>query len=383
MGEPRGNTGGDGRDRFHAGLDVRAVEGTIVRANRRGKVETPMAAQGFDLLNESVAISPFTYVHLRVGRDHHNRLLDAEPFVPVFNAAGQMVRVRLRRGARIELSDPLGTVNRFSHVHLNAGGIGREINPLLLRLPGFRDTVPPSIAARGIQLIDEHGELLSTRVRGRLVVSGRVRIVVDAWDRADGNTPRRRLGVFRLGYQVLDEKGNPAAGFGAPRVTMVFDRLPQAPEAARLVYAEGSGITAYGNRRTRYLYVLTNQVRDGVAAEGFWDTNALPPGDYTLRVLVEDAAGNAARKGRDLPITMRHPQSSPFGREQERPVSEGADGGWGTGRARPSAARRECPEHWRVAGRGVPARSGRTVSTRGADSRRSALCRDRRLPRTR
>jgi sugar lactone lactonase YvrE len=304
MGEPRGNSGGDGRDRFHAGVDVRADQGTVVRAVRRGKVDSPVAAQGVDSLNESLAISPFTYVHLRVGRDRQNRLLAAEPFVPVLDAAGQMVRVRIRRGTRVELGDPLGTVNRFSHVHLNAGGTGREINPLLLRLPGFRDTVPPSIAPRGIQLIDERGEPFSTRSRGRLVVSGRVRIVVDAWDRADGNKPARRLGVFRLGYQVIDDKGKAAPGFDAPRITMVFDRLPQGPDAARLVYAEGSGITAYGNRRTRYLYVLTNHVRDGAAVEGFWDTDALAAGNYTLRVLVEDTAGNAAIKGRDLPVVV-------------------------------------------------------------------------------
>jgi sugar lactone lactonase YvrE len=304
MGEPRGNTGGDGRDRFHAGLDVRAVEGTVVRAIRGGKIDSPVAAQGFDLLNESLAIQPFTYVHLRVGRDRQNRLIGDGPFVPVVDETGRLVRVRLRRGARIELGDPIGTVNRFSHVHLNVGGSGREINPLLLRLPGFRDTVAPAIASRGIRLLGQHGEPITATVRGRLRVSGRVRIVVDAWDRADGNAPARRLGLFRLGYQVIDERGTPVPGFEAPRITMVFDRLPQTPDAARLVYAEGSGITAYGNRRTRYLYMVTNQIRDGVASEGYWDTTELSPGNYTLRIIVEDTAGNVARNGRDLKVTV-------------------------------------------------------------------------------
>ena len=38
LGEPRGNAGGDGRERFHAGVDVRADDGVTVRAVRDGVV---------------------------------------------------------------------------------------------------------------------------------------------------------------------------------------------------------------------------------------------------------------------------------------------------------------------------------------------------------
>jgi hypothetical protein len=217
---------------------------------------------------------------------------------------GEPARVRVRRGARVRFSDVVGTVNRFNHVHLNAGPAGREVNPLLLPLPGFRDTIPPRITPRGITLSDAAGHVFDVRSRRRTLVWGRVRIVVDAWDRADGNKPARRLGVFRLGYQVLDAHGAPATGFDHPRVTMLFDRLPRDTEAARLVYAEGSGITAYGNRRTRYRYIVTNWMRNGVATEDFWNADELPPGNYTVRVLVSDVAGNEAREGRDVPVTV-------------------------------------------------------------------------------
>ena len=212
--------------------------------------------------------------------------------------------MRVRRGTRFELGDPIGTVNRFNHVHLNVGTSGREVNPLLLRLVGFVDTVPPTIAARGIILFDEAG-LPITRTGKALVISGRVRIVADAYDRVDGNVPRRRLGVFRLGYQVLRADGTPAPGFEAPHVTIDFTQLPQEASAASLVYAPGSGIPVYGTRRTRFLYTVTNTVRDGIAEEGWWDTTTVEPGRYTVRIYAADSAGNEAVAGRDLAVTVK------------------------------------------------------------------------------
>jgi hypothetical protein len=48
--------------------------------------------------------------------------------------------------------------------------------------------------------------------------------------------------------------------------------------------------------------VVTNLVRDGEAREGFWETGALAPGDYTLRVIAEDFFGNRAR--RDMAVAV-------------------------------------------------------------------------------
>jgi hypothetical protein len=70
------------------------------------------------------------------------------------------------------------------------------------------------------------------------------------------------------------------------------------------VYAPGSGIPFYGERRTRFLYIVTNRLRDGIATPGIWDTAPLPPGDYTLRVHAADIHGNVARLRRDLPVTI-------------------------------------------------------------------------------
>jgi hypothetical protein len=89
--------------------------------------------------------------------------------------------------------------------------------------------------------------------------------VVDAYDQVDGNQARRRLGLYKLGYQVLKADGSPAPGFERPRITIEFDRMPPEREAVKIAYADESGITVYGSQRTRFLYEATNIVRHGRA----------------------------------------------------------------------------------------------------------------------
>jgi sugar lactone lactonase YvrE len=300
LGESRG---GEGAERFHAGLDVQASEGTMVRAVRPGVVTDPAATSGFGSLNESVRVGPVTYVHLRAGRERGGSLIDTSRFVPSYDDAASLVRIRVKRGARFDTGQSIGTVNAFNHVHLNIGWPGEEINPLAFHLVQFADTIPPTITRGGIRLFNETGEPIVEKTKRRLVIAGKVQIVVDAWDQVDGNERRRRLGLYRLGYQVLTSSGAPAPGFETPRETIRFDRLSPAADA-RMIFWPGSGIPEYGSRRTRFLYVVSNSVRDGVSSTGVWDTAALPPGDYTLRILAADIRGNEAVFNRDLPVTI-------------------------------------------------------------------------------
>jgi hypothetical protein len=266
-----------------------------------------LATEDFGTLNESVRIGDLTYVHLRVGRELDGDVVDPTRFVATRDDTGKVVDLRVKRGARFRTGDIVGTVNAFNHVHLNVGWGGEEHNPLLFRLVQFADTVPPTIARGGIKLYDAAGAPLVKRVKGRVLVSGLVQIVVDAWDQADGNRPGRRLGVYALGYQVVHQDGTPVPGYEQPRETIRFDQLSLSPEATRLVYAPGSGIPYYGQRRTRFLYIVTNTFREGVAEQGFWDTSQLAPGDYTLRVRVADVHGNEATANRDVAITVIGP----------------------------------------------------------------------------
>lgn len=304
LGEARGNPGGKGRERFHAGVDVHGEDGDLVLAVRDGKVDQPIATGNFGGLNEFVAIGPLTYVHTRVARDRSNRALDPDRVAVLVDPTGAPFRARVRRGWRLHTGEAVGTVNRFRHVHLTVGPAGEEANALDLRLPNFVDTIPPTIAPHGVVLTDIAGTPITERRHGRLIVRGAVRIVVEAWDRMDGDALSRRLGVYRLGYQVLEADLRPAPGFETPRVTISFDRLPSDPEAPLALYAPGSGIPFYGVRRTHFRYVVTTRVEDGHVTETPWDPSGLAPGDYVLRVLVADAAGNLALSGRDVPITL-------------------------------------------------------------------------------
>lgn len=302
MGEARG---GEGMERFHAGLDVSGDQGMDVFAIRDGVVQSPVAVTSFDTLGESVRIGPITYVHLRVGRHSRDEPFASPAFVQTYAGDGHIVRVRVRRGTRFRTGEAIGTLNAFNHAHLNVGWPAEEHNPLRFRLPYFDDTVAPTIEPSGVRLFAEDGTRMNERLKGRLLVSGRVRIVVDAWDQVDGNEPRRRLGLYSAGYQVLHANRVPLPGFESPRTTIVFDRFsPDGDDAAGLVFDAGSGIPFFGARRTRFLYVVTNTYRDGVATPGYWDTTELQPGNYILRVVASDIRGNVALANRDVPITI-------------------------------------------------------------------------------
>jgi hypothetical protein len=172
---------------------------------------------------------------------------------------------------------------------------------------GFTDTIAPTIEKDGIQLFDSSGTRFKDKQGDRLIVRGLVRIVVDAFDRTNLNAERRRLGLYKLGYQVLKADGSPAPGFNEPRINIIFDRLPRNRSATKVAYADESGITVYGSKTTRFLYEVTNTVRDGRASPGVWDTSQLPTGDYILRIIAADYSGNEAQQGRDVPVTVINP----------------------------------------------------------------------------
>jgi hypothetical protein len=310
LGEARGS---EGAERLHGGIDVRIEQGTLVHAVRDGVVTSPVSTDAFGTLNEWLRIGPIGYIHVRAGRGRRNDMVDLERFVPTYER-GSLVRLRVKRGARFTTGDVIGSVNAFNHVHLNIGWPGEEHNPLGFRLVRFEDTIPPTIVTDGILLYDEEGRPLSRRLAGRVVVQGRVQIVVDAWDRAEGNQPQRRLGLYDLGYQVLNRDGSPAAGFETVRHTQRFDRLGNDPGVAALVYAPGSGIPFYRGGRTRFLYAVTNTLRNGQASKGSWDTTPLGSGDYIVRVWAADVRGNIALENRDLPVTIVPPRPPAAGK---------------------------------------------------------------------
>src|SRR5262249_47676715 len=110
------------------------------------------------------------------------------------------------------------------------------------------------------------------------------------------NAPGRKLGIYKMGYQVLKGDGEPAVGFEMPIINIEFDRLPAGPESVFLAYAPCSGVSAYGTP-TKFRYIVTNILKHGVACEGVLRMSSLAPGDYQVRILAEDFAGNRASGG--------------------------------------------------------------------------------------
>jgi DNA-binding beta-propeller fold protein YncE len=306
LGEVRGSFDStDSRHHLHSGLDVFGAYNTVVRAIRSEKVTDPLPNWGFGSLNEGLRVGVVSYIHIHVGRDKDAKLFDDPRFLPVNGGDGKLARVRVKRGTRFRPGDAVGTVNRMYHVHLNVGPPGAEVNPLTLSPIGFQDDIPPVIEKNGIQLFDQSGKQFAEKQKGRLLVTGQVHIVVDAFDRTNFNADRRRLGLYILGYQVLNTDGTAPSTFSEPRITQIYDRLPPDRAATKVAYADQSGITVYGSETTKFLYEVTNWVRDRRANRDVWDTSRLPPGDYTLRIIARDYNGNEAQEGRDLLLTIR------------------------------------------------------------------------------
>jgi sugar lactone lactonase YvrE len=304
MGEVRGNYGGESRDHFHAGLDIRADIGTRVLAILPATVSDPYPNWAFDELGEGMSLGPLSYIHMRVGRDSSGKALDAR-FQLLPGPGGKPERVRVRRGTRFAVGDALGTINPMAHVHMEYHPGGAMVNPLTLPFVGLRDTVAPRI--QGIALYDAGGRRLPAKRGQRLRVArtlGEVAIVADVYDQMDGNLARRRLGVYKLGYQLLQADGSPVAGWESPRITQVYDRLPREHEAVKLVYADSSGITVYGSKATRFAYAVNNTLQGGLALPGAWRVDGLASGDYILRIYAADYGGQVALQGRDLAITV-------------------------------------------------------------------------------
>jgi hypothetical protein len=87
-------------------------------------------------------------------------------------------------------------------------------------------------------------------------------------------------------------------------INIEFNRLPPDDSSVFVAYAEGSGVSAYGGA-TRFRLVVTNRVRDGQAVDGVLRTSDLLDGNYTLRIVAEDYAGNrASGKATELQITV-------------------------------------------------------------------------------
>jgi sugar lactone lactonase YvrE len=303
MGEVRGSYDGESRDHFHAGLDVQAPVGTPVHVIENAKVTDPLANWAYGSVSEGMNLGTVNYIHMKVGRNAKNQPFD-QRFQLLKDQRGKPERIRVLRGTRFAVGDTVGTINQMAHVHIDYLQRGMLVNPMTLPFPGIVDTIDPQI--NSIALLDPQDKRIAQK-KGKPVrvdrTLGAVNVVVDAFDQMDGNLARRRLGLYKLGYQILRD-GKPIKGFEQPLITQTYNMLPRNREAVKVVYAPNSGITVYGSKATRFAYALNSTLENGEATPGLLKIADLEPGDYTLRIYAADFAGNTAKSGRDLEITL-------------------------------------------------------------------------------
>lgn len=331
IGEVRGNYDGESRHHFHRGVDMQAAMGDAVVAIKEEKVSSPVPAWAATTINEGMRVNRLSYIHMKVGRNVKEAPLDPQKFQFIKDAQGKLQQVRVRRGTRFYVGETIGTVNSMYHVHLNYAPQGDVVNPLGMNFIGFQDSVAPQITR--IDIADKDGKILSkvpaaTATSSKLAKNSKrkkpapepvapqstvirlsksleqVSIIVDAFDQADGNMARRRLGLYELGYQIQQADGTPLAGFEKPKMTIRFNHLPADEEAVKVAYAENSGITVHGNATTKFLYNLTNEIHDGHAIINFWNIKDLAAGDYLIRITAKDFAGNLAVGKTELKVKI-------------------------------------------------------------------------------
>ena len=287
LGEIRGEiVDKDSQVWFHNGLDIAGGYGEKAYFIRDEKVLNPIAAENFGTLRELIRLPEIGYIHIRLGRDSSNKPFGDSRFQ--FNS--DMNAIRVRRGTKFKAGEVIGTLNSMNHVHLIAGPSGDEMNALdALILPGISDKTPPVIEE--VTLFDENWRQIETETGAkRIKLTGKVRIVVRAFDRMDGNPERRRLGVFRLGYQVLKKDLSPVTDINW---NISFDRNPDT-DAVNFAYAQGSRSGATGE--TIFKYIVTNKIDGNSFGEGFLDTSLLGNGEFVLRAFVADYFGNTISK---------------------------------------------------------------------------------------
>lgn len=295
LGEIRGDTTVEHPDlHFHNGLDIAGGYGETARFVRDEKVLSPLATDNFGNLRELIRMPTMGYIHIRLGRDQNGKPFDDPRFQFTTDASGKLTDIRVPRGASFKAGEAIGTLNAMNHVHLIAGRAGSEMNALdALILPGVADTRPPVI--EGVTFWSGQNEIRPTT--GKISLSGKVRIVMQAYDQVDGNVARRKLGLYQAGLQTMRADKTPLTDI---KWNIRFDRMPPGASLP-FVYAKGSKSGASGD--TVFDYIVTNHVEGDEYSEGYLDTTSLEPGNYIVRVWAGDYFGNNSYV--DTPVEVK------------------------------------------------------------------------------
>lgn len=297
LGEIRGEVNDENKQVwFHNGLDIAGAYGETARFVRAEKVLRPLAVENFATTRELIRMPTVGYIHIRFGRDQNNIFYADKRFQFSFDENKKLNGLRISRGTKFKAGDAIGTLNSMNHVHLIAGRSGAEMNALdALVFPNISDSVAPTVEK--VSLFDENWcEFETEKAKERIRLNGKTRIVARAFDQMNGNAGYRKLGVYKIGYQILKVDKSPLED---ANWTISFDRLPD-EDAVKFIYAMGSqsGYTP----QTVFNYIASNRVNGDFYEEDFFDASRFEPGNYVLRVFAADFFGNSAFQDIDIEI---------------------------------------------------------------------------------
>lgn len=281
---------------FHNGLDIPGAFGETATFIRDEKVLDPNAVSNFGTLRELLRMPTIGYVHINLGRDIGNATYQDPRFQFFLNGEGKLAGVRVARGEKFKAGEKIGTLNAMNHVHLIAGRPGAELNALdALVLPGVSDSIAPVI--ENVSLFDANWSPIETKnAAGRIILNGRSRIVVRAYDRKDGNAERRRLAPYKIGY-AFGKEGQPP---DQPETWSIsFEKMPP-HDAVNFAYGVDSHSGATGV--TIFNFIASNKVDGEQISEGFLDVSGYEAGSYVLRAFAADRFGNIASKNIQIEV---------------------------------------------------------------------------------
>jgi hypothetical protein len=262
-------------DHFHNGLDIAMPDGTPVYPVYNGTVTS---------IGTTASSGTSAYVRVRYT-------------VSGYSKSDAYVHIEPNPGLRV--GDPvvahqtvLGTIlPGLGHVHFTNGLSGSEINALR-PVGGFTpylDAYPPEIVSVRLLVDGQETGFLNGRVSGRVDIRVHVR-ETSASRAAELSSSTTNNGTYLIGYTILSADRStvvyepPSSG-----VRFRFDRKPYDADVHN-VFATGSDLSTH-------IYTVTNgNGADAINAtrsvpNGFWDTEALPAGPYTVMVFTEDTRG--------------------------------------------------------------------------------------------
>ena len=292
---------------FHGGIDISTnnTSGYKVFAARDGyvwRISVLPSGYGKMLYVRHADGYTTTYSHLKTFNDTINSIVRREQLrlerYPVEITLGP-TELPVHKGDLIAYSGRSGT--RVPHLHFEIRDENlNPLNPFLFGRIAVPDDLPPSIPNLAVLPLDENSTVwrkrspLITRnfvrrktsyeLRQEIPVSGTIGLAVNARDRLSGTY--HRVGIHRLELYLDDSLTFAAQLDRLPandsKQILLFYNLPLLKKRLgrfqQLYVAEGTTLPIYERRRW---------------GAGVIETDGLPEGEHTFRIIAKDIRGNA------------------------------------------------------------------------------------------